>query len=363
MQISNTVSDLLALPEATPQALSNTPPLQDSEGTLDAISVPGFVVTTKSRPETITEEVFMKRLEDAKIAYDPFTTLAENCHLMDNTSRCIITLNSGAVVELTLSNDPWSSTAFKCVQPGLFRYITLQEHDVATETTKPLELHVVRMSNDHKEGEWLHINKGDTISGKSMKDIAEKISLTMRITECLLVDAAKVKSSDGRDIHIRIPLQIMHGHGYYGPLFTLAPISNSPSAIEIGTSGKFLRFNQDPKKHANDLKWMQTLALSSIHDEVLAKKAHLKKALGAITQRAYPVQSVEDRMKTTFQDFLKNLYAKKASSPKATEDYEWTMFNLLCYFNKPADNPTAKKYNKVMQALDNNMLMWTSFSK
>jgi hypothetical protein len=316
----------------------NQVPEQDSTQILS----PSFVRVTK--PALAPEERFTEWLELAKKEADPFKAL------IDKTSDVFaFQLNSGQKFLAKLREDIWDSTAFAQRQPGKFRYIELYEYDSNSNSTL---LHM-RMSQDHSEGEWLWVRRGETISGNQVKAVAERISSAMRIQQCYLADTSKVKSSEGYDIAISVGLKVMQGYGYYGPRFTLVSTQMTPSDIMV--NGRRLIYNQNPKKHQRDIKWLQNLSIQTVSSEVLADASKQKKRLMAIAKRANLA------VDATLQALFKTLYAKRNASKQATIDYEWANFNLLVPTNITQNSTFQRKYAKITKDLELKMLHCASF--
>ncbi len=289
--------------------------------------------------DKITQNVFFSWLQELQKEQEPYKSLSERC-----ASIKTIQLDSGASLTCKIYEKGWESTAFGEKKTGQFRYIDLFEEN---ETEKPLFR--LRMSQDHQRGEWLWVNKGAKTSGKQVVVVAEKISRCMRIKKCFLADAATIKAKNGREMHIRMPLQIMRGYGLYGPLFTIANASHIVSNVLEFGSKKLLTYHQNAKQHQKDVEWMQKLKVSELKSIVKDEGRGLLQELA---------QSAHADDNTTFQAFLEALYKTKEIS----EDYEKAVFLLFDFPNIGYVTKMQKKYFSVLNKLNHNMLMSASFT-
>lgn len=239
---------------------------------------------TRSDITYIDESQFINWLQSAERCPDPFAFLANRMNKTEAQNwNVYFSLTAQTAVECRLAVDVWDSTAFGQVQPGEFKYIELFEHNKETGKSGEKALFTLRFSGDAKEGEWLWINRGDFVSGSWVKELAEKISRSMKIATCYLADSSKV-----RDIAIRIPLQIMRGYGYYGPLFTIAEQYDSLSNVTITGSDELLKYNQNPQQHQTDLVWLQAVKVSQIFTTVFKGCGPIQSKISSLAKKYVP---------------------------------------------------------------------------
>ncbi len=290
--------------------------------------------------EKISLSVFTSWLEEVKKEKAPFKALSQRC-----ASHITIELESGSTITCKLYEKAWESTAFGRVRKGTFCYIDLNDEE--SEQKDPLFR--LRMSQDRQTGEWLWVNRGKELSGKKVMELAEKISRSMSIKKCFLADAATITTTSGKKMHIRIPLQIMKGHGFYGPLFSIANVNQMPSNVAMSGSEKKIEFHQDRSTHKKNVTWMQNLKVSEIQN-LLTNDA--KKQLIEILERNKIAET------STFQLLLETLYKSKESSP----DYENTVFLLLDFPHLVSQTTRQKKYVNILGKLNTSMLLSASFN-
>lgn len=296
----------------------------------------------------LNEGQFITWLSDAERCADPFTHLTSRLQqVAEKNWNTYFTLTPQTTVECRLAVDAWDSTAFGQEQPGEFNYIELFEHNKETAKSAEKALFILRFSSDSKEGEWLWINRGDTVSGSQVMALAEKISRGVKITTCYLADSSKVNA-----IAIRIPLQIMRGYGYYGPLFTLAEKYNCVSNVTITGSDELLQYNQNPQQHQTDLAWLQAVKVNQIFTVVFKGCTAIQSKLSTIAKRHLPGLRYMKDCGLTLQDFISMLYANKGKIC----DYEWACQTLLNHYIIPEETDLQKQYKRVMTTLDHNML-------
>ncbi len=319
----------------------------------------------------LTKGCFQQMLYEAKHESDPFFALADRFTKMDGYWSQVIQLEEDAFVECQLALDAFDSTCFGKKQRGKFRFIEVFEYNPETKTASSQQLISIRMNRDHSEGEWLSINRGEKIAGRTSKAVAEEISYAMRIKTCYLGDTAQVAAatSEGK-IAIRIPLQIMSGKGYYSPPFSLVQTEEPIlSRFETPDPDYPFYFVQDAAEHLEALKWLQDRKISQIYEEVLKGKAEDKKKLRSILLRHYPKaakkkrrDSVLRRCQWTLREFLKVLYDRRAASYQALADYEWAHFHLLDFSKFSEGGTTEGRYSRALEKLYFNQLMSADFS-
>lgn len=287
-------------------------------------------------------------LNDAERCSDPFSLLTSRLQqVADKNWNGYFTLTPQTAVECRLAFDVWDSTAFGQEQPGEFKYIELFEHNRETTKTAGKALFILRFSSDSTEGEWLWINRGDTLPGSRVKELAEKISRSMKIVTCYLADSAKVD-----DIAIRIPLQIMRGYGYYGPLFSLAEKYNCKSNVAIFGSDEQLQYNQNPQQHQFDLAWLQAVKVNQLFTFVFKGCPAVQSKLSSVAKKHLTGLRYMKDCDATLQDFMRMLYADTRRSC----DYKWACHTLLNQYLIPEETDLQKQYKRTLIALDHNML-------
>ncbi|MBS0634420.1 MAG: hypothetical protein JSR37_03040 [Verrucomicrobia bacterium] len=302
--------------------------------------------TSASKAPKFVMLSFEALLEQAKLDTSPFHALCRMCNqVKENVWSTEFTHANGAKLDCVLTlSDEWDSTSFGTAQKGPFHYVELFQGNN--------RLAYIRMSQDHVDGEWIEINKGDSITGQQAKELAEKVSRAMRLQICYLADAAKVPMTIGGELSIRVPLQIMRGTGYYGPTFQLLKTLSTKSNVLIAGTTRTLYYKQNPKKHAEKLSWLQNLKITQIKDAILCPDA--KKWLTATKKRHFAQQN-----EITLQQFIKGLYDKKEA---AREDYEWACVHLLTFSQIPRTTKIQKQYYDATKSLLNDMLMFATFS-
>ncbi len=350
--------------------------------------------------KTISGDDFQLLLKQAYLSQDPFQTLLihftpklndPNDDSFKNSEywSCLIRLDKDCVLECQLAHDKWSSTSFGKTKKGKFRYIELFDHDPATGKTENKSLITIRLSEDHQKGEWLWINRGKNIPGKKAKTMAEEISRAMKIKKCYLSDSATVTSIDGKDIAIRIPLQVIFGKGFYANPFSLVHTKKPKLAglnINDDSTNDFedgsltgleqeasipINYDQNVDVHQKELKWLQELKVKTIYNQILNKGTENQVQFAALVERYAPKingkkglpLSLFNRCKWSFRTMMKELYERKNKCPQALADYEWVYFNLLDYTKLTDASPIQERYAWFVEKLFFNMLMIADFSK
>lgn len=350
--------------------------------------------------KSISSDDFQLLLRETQNSQDPFRFLLSHftrklndphCVSSDVNNEywsCLIRLNNDSILECQLTFDEWSSTAFGKKKEGQFCYIELYDHDPLTGKSEDKSLIAIRMSEDHQKGEWLWINRGNHIPGKQAKIMAEEISSAMRIKKCYLADSAKVSSIDGKDIAIRIPLQLIFGKSFYSNPFSLVNTKKpklagliiydeSTSDLEEDLppglereSSKPIEYNQNVEEHQKDLKWLQELKVKTIYQQILNKNADGQAHFAALLDRYAPKingkkghpLSLFNRCNWSFQKLMATLYEAKKENPQALADYEWIYFNLLDYTQLTDESPIKERYAWTVEKLFFDMLMSADFS-
>lgn len=357
LKYSSSTENLLPNPSA--------PPVQ--------VTSPRFLNSNSAEVAPIQQDTFYSLLSQAAKEVDPFVALTKHFADKEGYWTCIFQLDKGAHIECQLAWDTWSSTCFDKMKPGNFRYIDLYEHNTITATSDNKPLVSIRISEDHKEGEWLWINRSISITGRQAIHLGEKISRAMKIEKCFLADTAKVKASDGiSEIAILVPQQIIQGHGYYAPLFTLFDTNKTTIKSPITISGfdKKLTFYQNPKTHQKDLTWLQALKIDALYSDILKHRKEDRQAFASLLKRTIPeLNQVKVKLSTSFlgctwtlQKLISCLYSKRHDSPQALLDYEWIYFHLLETPLQTCNTPIQQKYAQACRRLFANMLMHASFA-
>lgn len=323
----------------------------------------GEMIFSEAR-SLVTCNEFGLMLRAASQSTDPFMALV---HGMTKKAfekgeywSCLIALDDGCYLECQLAEDAWTSTAFGESEKGTFRYIELFEHDPATGVTDDHHLLFIRISLNYETGEWNLINKGNNFSGKQSKAWAEEMSRAMKIKECFLADQATVLSSKGKEIAIKVPLQIITGQSYYSPTFSLfdTRLVKKPllCGVGIGKENKAcFVYNQDIEKHRKELLWLQKLKVQKIYDEVLKDRKTAQKDFGKLLKRYPTVKGM------TFQQLLQVLYKGMKENNQVLQDYEWVYFNLL-NADKLSDNTRIQtRFLTIVDRLYWNMLLVARF--
>ncbi len=316
--------------------------------------------TSEAKVNYLTKDEFSAMLEEVKRENDPFTALAQKITRKKTQSCCIVKLATNDFVECVLSEGKWDSTTFKNKQPGKFRFIKFFEYNSESSTHSKTKLVNIRISQDHSEGEWLSINKVKQITGNQAKELAEKVSRAMRIKKCFLTDSATVTLPNGVTIALRIPLQVIRGHGYYSPLFSMAKADKIDSLTTANSRTKtYLKFNQNPEKHQEELQWLQGLKILDVYNKIINKSAKDKKELSALAQRTYLVPL--NQCSHTLQDLMTTLYERKNNSEQAQNDYVWASYHLITHTSLKGNSDIQIRYKNITKALDINMLLVASF--
>lgn len=350
-------------------------PIHSSSST-ETLYPPDLIPASPSLAETpiIPVSQFELYLEEAATAPDPFVALTKYCTQKEGYWSILFKQDDNTHIECHLAFDTWSSTCFAESRPGTFRYIDAFEYDPETKTQDTTLIVSIRISEDHKEGEWMWVNRSKHVAGKQACSLGEKLSRAMRIQTCYLADTAKVKSSDGtKDISILAPLQIINGQGYYAPLFSLVDTKRAriKSPITIPGSSECVTFCQNVIRHQKDLKWLQSLQITTIYSNILKDRPQDQKTFTSLLKATIPdLKKSKDKISTvittydcTLQKLLGMLYTTKGQCPKALSNYEWVYHSLLETSPEKLTTKTQKLFAEVCYNLFNNVLMSARFGK
>jgi hypothetical protein len=325
-------------------------------------------------PAFIPYSEFKTLLQRAKETDDPFLYLRDHFAENDKSWSSIIQFSEDIYLECKITWDDWDSTCFGDKREGKFKYIECFEHDFNTHhTDSNNQLLLIRITEDHQEGEWVSIHKSPKISGSQSKGIAEDISRAMKIKTCYLADCAETISKISKmKFRISIPLQIMNGTGYYCPSFMLCN-KKIKSAIVIDemkdSPDNFIMFNQNVKTHQSELAWARTLPVKVLHDEILNKKYQqlfrdlLKKHHPTLSRTKEKNDVFLQKCPWLFKDLVTELYTKSKNTKRALADYEWVYDRFLVHDNLDEETDIQNRFKNIIEKLFFDMLHSANFNQ